>query len=63
MDHGLEDLDERSGERRRRRRSKHKHKRRSRKHQKLIDNLIWIGWGLGIGLQLLTILLYVMSRY
>jgi ABC-type Fe3+ transport system permease subunit len=61
MGNGPGDIREGTGERRRRHRSKRE--RRSRRNQKLIDNLVWLAGALAIGLPLLAVLLYALSRY
>lgn len=51
------------GERARRRRNRTKRKRRSRKREKLMRNLAWLGGGLAVGLPVLALILFAMSRY
>jgi len=63
MGNGQDDLGERSAERRHRHRSKQKRKNKSRKMAKLLDNLLWFAVGLAVGLPLLALTLYLISRY
>ena len=48
--------------RKRRRRSKSESKRKNKKRQQLFYNLCWLFGGLAIGLPLLAMLLFVLSR-
>ena len=47
----------------RKRRSRSQSKRKNRKRQNLFYNLRWLLGGLGIGLPLLTLVIYMASRY
>jgi hypothetical protein len=47
----------------RRRRPRSKQTSKPRKRSKLADNLIWFAGGLAIGLPLLAVLLFALSRF
>jgi hypothetical protein len=47
----------------RKRRSRNESKRKNRKRQNLLYNVRWLLGGLGIGLPLLTLVIYLASRY
>jgi hypothetical protein len=47
----------------RKRRSRNQSKRKNRKRQNLLYNLRWLLAGLAMGLPLLTLVIYMASRY